>query len=107
MYGLFTSVGFKLAWVTGIAPLSRTADSVGKEVTQASSAASPTVNKVVDFVSSSEPATLGKIAIALVAFYYLAPYGFKVLTNSVRGYAGMLSAPWQSLLGALSAFQLG
>lgn len=68
--------------------LSKTAGDAGKTVGDAATVASPTVNKLIEFLTTSEPATLGKAALALVALYYLAPFALQYLSSSVRGYAG-------------------
>lgn len=59
-----------------------------KTVTDVSAKATPTVNKVVNFLSISSPETLGKIGIVLVAVYYLTPFALKTAVSSFRGYAG-------------------
>jgi hypothetical protein len=64
------------------------ATSATKTVTEASAVAAPTVNKVVNFLSTSTPETLGKIAVVLVAVYYLTPFALKTAVSSFRGYAG-------------------
>lgn len=72
--------------------ISSQATSASKTIGEASSVAAPTVNKLVGFLSSSSPETLGKIAVVLVAVYYLTPFALKGLVSSFRGYAGENSA---------------
>lgn len=68
--------------------LSKTAGEATKTVSDAATVASPTVTKIVSFLTTADPATLGKTAVALVAAYYLLPFAVKYAFSSVRGYSG-------------------
>lgn len=70
--------------------LQRTAGSAEKQLSGAASSATPTVNKVVNFLTTADPATLGKTAIAAVAIYYLSPVALRTLVSTFRGYAGVI-----------------
>jgi hypothetical protein len=60
-------------------------------VGEATKVATPTFNKIVNFLSTSSPETLGKVALAAVAIYFLTPIVIKLFFSSLRGYAGMQS----------------
>ena len=75
-----------------VGSLEREAGVASKTVTDVSSKATPAVNKVLNFLSTSSPETLGKIGIVLVAVYYLTPFALKTAVSSFRGYAGALHA---------------
>jgi hypothetical protein len=68
--------------------VARQAETASKSVTEAANVATPTVTKVVNFITTSSPETLGKIALVLVAVYYLTPFALKSAVSSLRGYAG-------------------
>ena len=69
--------------------LSRSAGDAEKQLSGVASNATPTLNKVVNFLTTSDPATLGKTAAAAVAIYYLSPVALRGLVSAFRGYAGM------------------
>jgi hypothetical protein len=69
--------------------IAREATVATKTVTDVSNKATPFLTKAYNFLSSSSPETLGKIAIVLVAAYYLTPFALKTAVASLRGYAGM------------------
>lgn len=71
--------------------LSVQANTATKTLSDASVKATPFVTKVTDFVTSSSPETLGKIAIVLVLVYYLTPFALKATVSSFRGYAGEIT----------------
>lgn len=73
--------------------LSVQANTATKTLSDASVKATPFVTKVTNFVTSSSPETLGKIAIVLVLVYYLTPFALKATVSSFRGYAGLASLP--------------
>ena len=79
-----------------VGSIEREAGVATKTVTDVSSKAQPTVNKILTFLSTSSPETLGKIAIVLVAVYYLTPFALKTAVSSFRGYAGALSVAGNS-----------
>lgn len=67
------------------------ADSATKSIQDVSVKATPFVTKVTNFLTTSSPETLGKIAIVLVLAYYLTPFALKATVSSLRGYAGEIT----------------
>lgn len=68
--------------------LSQNAEGLEKNFSGYAQQATPTVNKIINFLTTSSPETLGKVGLAAVAIYYLTPVAFKLLFSSLRGYAG-------------------
>ena len=68
--------------------LNRSAGSAEKQLSSAATQASPTVNKFVNFLTTSDVATLGKTAAAALALYFLGPTAIKALFSGFRGYSG-------------------
>eukprot|EP00892_Ulva_mutabilis_P007548 jgi/Ulvmu1/5165/UM021_0182.1 len=71
--------------------LSAQADTASKSIQDVSVKATPFVTKVTNFLTTSSPETLGKIAVVLVLAYYLTPFALKATVSSLRGYAGEIT----------------
>jgi hypothetical protein len=69
--------------------LEQSADSASRTVGEATKVATPTLTKIINFLTTSSPETLGKVALAAVAIYFLTPIAIKLLLSSFRGYAGV------------------
>lgn len=71
--------------------------SAGREASQQASGAfeivRPTLNRVVDFVSSTPAPLLAEYALGGLVAYWLAPPVLRLLGGGLRGYAGDVSAP--------------
>jgi rhodanese-related sulfurtransferase len=65
---------------------------VSKTAGEATSAATPYINKAYAFTTSTEPILLGEYAIGAFAIYLLAPTLLGAFAGTFRGYAGELSA---------------
>lgn len=76
-----------------VSGLQTTTDSTVRTATEAYTAATPTINKIISFLTTTEPETLAKGGVGLVGAYYLLPVALKALFGSLRGYSGELSAP--------------
>ncbi|KAG1679232.1 hypothetical protein FOA52_009261 [Chlamydomonas sp. UWO 241] len=59
---------------------------------QAITAATPVAQKVINFLTTAEPETLGEIGLGVAAAYYLAPPLFGAFLGSLKGFAGEMSA---------------
>jgi hypothetical protein len=58
----------------------------------------PTVNKVISFLTTTEPVTLAEYGLGAVALYYLSPTLLALAAGSLRGYAGGWRCwPWLHL----------
>lgn len=68
--------------------LSKTVDQAGSVAGTATSKATPVVAKVVDFLTTTDPVTLGEYALGAVALYYIVP----AVLGSLKGYQGSISA---------------
>jgi hypothetical protein len=73
--------------------LEESANSASRTVGEATKVATPTLTKIVNFLTTSSPETLGKVALAAVAIYFLTPIAVKLFFSSLRGYAGVLAVP--------------
>lgn len=71
--------------------ISAQADSASKSIQDVSVKATPLITKITNFLTTSSPETLGKIAIVLILAYYLTPFALKATVSSLRGYAGLAS----------------
>lgn len=70
--------------------ISAQANTASKTIQDASVKATPFVTKVTNFLTTSSPETLAKVAIVLVLAYYLTPFALKAAVSSLRGYAGTI-----------------
>ena len=71
--------------------ISRTASSAEKQLQGPVSAATPTFTKVWNFLTTADPQTLGKTALAVIAAYILTPVAVRGVFSSFRGYSGAFS----------------
>jgi hypothetical protein len=69
--------------------VSKTADTASKGLSDAATVATPTVSKLVNFLTTADAATLGRVGVATVLIYYLTPVAIKSAFSSLRGFAGM------------------
>lgn len=71
--------------------VNKTTTGASKVATEAVGKATPLLTKVFNFLTTSDPQTLGKTGLALVATYYFFPFFLRAAFNSLRGYSGELS----------------
>jgi hypothetical protein len=68
--------------------LSRTAGSAESQLSGVAKTATPTLNKVYNFLTTSDPQTLGKTAVVAILAWYLTPVAIRGVFSSLRGYSG-------------------